>query len=605
MIRKKLGLCLILLALPLVLCCGTARASEVWDGSVAYGFSGGSGTAEDPFLIADGAQLARMKEYESQIVHFRLIEDIVMNDTRDWESWTADKGPANQWIPIRSFSGTLDGGGHTITGLYISGEEQQGLFASTMAGSRVEDLTIEESRVFGSRDVGAVAGWSCGTICGCTNGGSISGSEIVGGICGIMSSSSKGDAAMTDCVNLGTVSAENGNAGGIIGYLEANGRTAALERCVNTGTVSSKSGNSIGGIVGCGQAVADGSLLVRECSSSGSVSGSQDVGGIVGFLLATGANGTVERCAGTGAVAAASDVAGGVVGCGKGDQGGTVLVRDCCGAGRTTGARYVGGIAGILHTTGQGSECRTSACWFSGTVSGTQSVSGTAATAWAETAGGDVTVENCFCQTPASADVGNVRNAKGTVTVKTVRALNTDQMLRQDSFPGFDFDRVWSMGESGPVLALSGNSEGKGDLISYQYSGGELRLAAGNTLSEPVTVVAAAYQNGRMTDCRQVTVAPGGKEQFLSLGQTGAQWKLFVLDAGFRPLCPVAPIRSEQPASSSPEVREYVLNTNSKRFHLPDCKSVERMSEQNKLFRTDTREAIIADGYVPCQNCNP
>ena len=617
MIRKKLGLCLILLALPLVLCCGTARASEVWDGSEAFFFAGGSGTEEDPYLIANGAQLALMKEYEYQIVHFRLTDDIVLNDTAGWESWTANKGPANQWTPIRGLAGSLDGDGHTITGLYVTGTEQQGLFASTTAGSRVEDLTIEKSQVFGTEYVGAVAGWSYGTIYGCTNGGAVSGSDIVGGICGMVNNDSEGTAAVTGCINQGTVSAENANVGGVVGYQEAKGHTVIVERCVNTGTVSSKSGSSVGGIVGCGQAMTDGSLLVRECSSSGSVSGSQDVGGIVGFLMVTGAEGTVERCAAAGAVTASSDVAGGVVGFGHGDQGGTVLVRDCCGSGRTTGARYVGGISGILRTTDQGSECQASACWFSGTVSGTQSIGGTVATAWAETAGSTITVENCFCQTPARADVEKVWDAKGTATVTNGRTLTAEQAVRQDSFSGFDFDRVWSMGSNGPKLILPGNGEEKSELVSYQYSGGELRLKAGSALTRQATVIVAAYQNGRMTDCRQVTVAPGEQEQPLSLGQTGAQWKLFVLDESSRPLCPAASIQSEQPAQpiqptqpaqptpSNPEVREYVLNTNSKIFHRPECSSAKNMKKQNKRVRTDTREAIIADGYRACKNCKP
>ena len=605
MIRKKLGLCLILLAIPMLLCCGTARAAEVWDGTAAYDFAGGSGTKEDPYLIANGAQLALMKKYESQIVYFRLTADIVLNDTDNWERWTAENGPKNEWTPIRNFAGSLDGNGCTITGLYVSGTEQQGLFASTTSDSRVENLTIEKSQIFGTEWTGGVAGWSCGTISGCTNSGTVSGSDIVGGICGQLRCSSDGDAAVSDCVNNGTVSAENGNAGGVVGYLEASGCTGSVERCVNTGMVSGGKGHSLGGILGCGQAKENGALLVRECSSSGSVSGLRSVGGIVGYLNASGARGTLERCAGTGTVTAAVDVSGGVLGDGYANQGGTVQIRDCRGDGQVTGASCVGGIAGILQTTDQNSECRASACWFSGTVSGTQGFVGTVSLAWAETAGSDITVENCFCQAPAQADVGRVQDAKGTVSERNVRVLNADQMVLQDSFSGFDFGRVWTMGENGPELVLSGNSAEKDEIISYQFSGGTLWLEAGKTLTDPVTVVAAAYQNGRMTDCRQVRVVPGGKERTLSLGQTGAQWKIFVLDDSFRPLCPAAPLRQEQPATSNSGVREYVLNANSKIFHRPDCSSAKTMKEKNKLVRTDTREAIIADGYKPCKNCKP
>ena len=53
------------------------------------------------------------------------------------------------------------------------------------------------------------------------------------------------------------------------------------------------------------------------------------------------------------------------------------------------------------------------------------------------------------------------------------------------------------------------------------------------------------------------------------------------------------------------DAREYVLNTNTKKFHYPDCKSVDKMKDKNKLVEETTREDIIARGYDPCKNCNP
>ena len=49
----------------------------------------------------------------------------------------------------------------------------------------------------------------------------------------------------------------------------------------------------------------------------------------------------------------------------------------------------------------------------------------------------------------------------------------------------------------------------------------------------------------------------------------------------------------------------YVLNTNTKKFHDPDCYSVEQMKDKNKLVEETTREALIERGYDPCGNCNP
>lgn len=51
--------------------------------------------------------------------------------------------------------------------------------------------------------------------------------------------------------------------------------------------------------------------------------------------------------------------------------------------------------------------------------------------------------------------------------------------------------------------------------------------------------------------------------------------------------------------------QEYVLNTNTKRFHYPDCDSVQAMKEKNKQIIESTREEIIEMGYTPCAMCNP
>ena len=49
----------------------------------------------------------------------------------------------------------------------------------------------------------------------------------------------------------------------------------------------------------------------------------------------------------------------------------------------------------------------------------------------------------------------------------------------------------------------------------------------------------------------------------------------------------------------------YVLNTNTKKFHLPTCSSVDEMKDKNKKEVTCSREEVIADGYQPCKRCNP
>ena len=59
-----------------------------------------------------------------------------------------------------------------------------------------------------------------------------------------------------------------------------------------------------------------------------------------------------------------------------------------------------------------------------------------------------------------------------------------------------------------------------------------------------------------------------------------------------------------QPAAAAPVVT-YVLNTNTKKFHYPDCASVDEIKEKNRQDVRWDRDAVIAQGCVPCKRCNP
>ena len=55
----------------------------------------------------------------------------------------------------------------------------------------------------------------------------------------------------------------------------------------------------------------------------------------------------------------------------------------------------------------------------------------------------------------------------------------------------------------------------------------------------------------------------------------------------------------------TPAGRDYILNTNSMKFHYPSCGSVKKMADHNKSYYTGTREVLISQGYSPCGNCDP
>ncbi len=64
-------------------------------------------------------------------------------------------------------------------------------------------------------------------------------------------------------------------------------------------------------------------------------------------------------------------------------------------------------------------------------------------------------------------------------------------------------------------------------------------------------------------------------------------------------------IPEEPLATTVPQTAQYVLNTHTKKFHFPDCPSVDQMSEKNKEFTDASRDELIARGYTACGRCNP
>lgn len=65
------------------------------------------------------------------------------------------------------------------------------------------------------------------------------------------------------------------------------------------------------------------------------------------------------------------------------------------------------------------------------------------------------------------------------------------------------------------------------------------------------------------------------------------------------------PKPSVQPVVQDVDLNDYILNTNTGKFHKPSCSSVDQMKESNKQAYTGLREDVIARGYSPCGRCNP
>lgn len=144
-----------LLLLPL----SVMAASSVWTGKVAEKFASGKGEPIDPYVIETAEQFALMAQQCHLGEYFRLDADIVLNegDAKDW----AKNAPKNTWkVPCDTTNPArlyLDGGGHSISGLYINSKlDYRGLFGVLFGG--VQDLVIKNAYVKGGSTVGTLAG---------------------------------------------------------------------------------------------------------------------------------------------------------------------------------------------------------------------------------------------------------------------------------------------------------------------------------------------------------------------------------------------------------------------------------------------------------------
>ena len=192
------------------------------------------------------------------------------------------------WTPIgtdydNSYKGTFDGGGHTITGLtFTTNDEFAGLFgwlnrAGTVKNVVMEGVQITSNQIYGG-SIGGVAGYSWGTIENCSVSGSVSGTVYVGGVVGVQIGGS-----ITGCSSSATVKGTV-DVGGVAGQTNSS---ATLTACYATGNVTieiaPKKNIAGGGLVGMN---AGSSLLAcyatGNVTSTGSSTGNVYIGGFLG-----------------------------------------------------------------------------------------------------------------------------------------------------------------------------------------------------------------------------------------------------------------------------------------------------------------------------------
>ena len=169
-------------------------------------------------------------------------------------------GQSVSWTPIgsisRPYSGTFNGAGHTISGLYINDSTYQGLFGYVDTGGTVQDLSVSGS-VSGSYNVGGVVGYNRGSVEDCDFTGSVSGNNYVGGVVGWNASGT-----VKNCYNTGAVNSSGIYVGGVAGY-----NSGTVENCYNTGTVSD--GITSGGVVGQNSGSVTRCYFLKDTAGSG------------------------------------------------------------------------------------------------------------------------------------------------------------------------------------------------------------------------------------------------------------------------------------------------------------------------------------------------
>ena len=202
------------------------------------------------------------------------------------------------WTPIgidynHQYTGTFNGGGHTITGLTVTGSDQYvGLFGHIGSGGTVKnvvlkDVQIESDNQYGC--VGGVAGNSDGNIENCSVSGSVSSRHTAGGVVGQQFGGS-----ITLCGSSATVKG-TGEVGGVAGKTD---NSATLTACYATGNVTFERASTIntfaGGVVGSN----GGSSTLIACYATGNVTGTGTGTGSIYVGGVTGSNdsGTLTAC---------------------------------------------------------------------------------------------------------------------------------------------------------------------------------------------------------------------------------------------------------------------------------------------------------------------
>ena len=357
-----LTLCLAMTFVPMAAFAEETQNISVWDGNTAAAFAGGTGTAEDPYQIANGAQLAYLassvnngETYEAK--NFVLTANIDLNGL----PWTPIANSFSDALlggsNYRVFAGNFDGKGYTISNVSIGSETTPlesdvfGLFGATEG--KISNLNLDTVSIHGVAkiaSIGAVVGFAGGLVG--SSGGSIENCHVtglamdmsapsnvyaaaywVGGLVGALD----GAQLINECSVSGSITekAGKGSIGGLIGEL---GKAAKITYSRSDVTVNvkadSRGGANVGGFIGKGNGKTDAETIIRNCYATGNVTGGAYTGGFAGGLW--GLN--IKNCYASGNVSQAAAAMASFVGTDASDTNYYGSITNCFATGSVTGS---------------------------------------------------------------------------------------------------------------------------------------------------------------------------------------------------------------------------------------------------------------------------
>lgn len=135
--------------------------------------------------------------------------------------------------------------------------------------------------------------------------------------------------------------------------------------------------------------------------------------------------------------------------------------------------------------------------------------------------------------------------------------------------------------------------------VAPQYA--VISVGAGNSYGHPTEAVLSRLRDAGVTAFRtdmqgEITAVSDGQMVNFSTAKNAAAETLANAGAGQN---------AGTAATSTTTTGSYVLNTNTHKFHVPSCSSVENISPKNRKDVSESREQIISEGYAPCKRCNP